>query len=133
MTIKNDDNYKEKKRLYMREYRQKNKSSNKRVNVTLSDKEYLALKKSAEECGISPTQRLKNLAFDHLNDQNNYPFEVQKSLGELVHILRGVGNNINQIARYSNTVKEAWDEEKALEHLIFLEQEIQKFLNKKNL
>ena len=52
---------------------------------------------------------LKNLAFEHLDNQNKYPFEVQKSLKELVHILRGVGNNINQIARYTNTAKRVWD------------------------
>jgi len=122
----------QKRREYMKEYRQKNKNVTKRVSVTLTNKEYLKLKKSAEEFGISPTKRLKSLAFEHLNNQNKYPFEVQKSLKELVHILRGVGNNINQIARYSNTVKRVWDEEKALKHLMFLEEQIQAFLNKKN-
>jgi len=72
------------------------------------------------------------LAFEHLDNQNKYPFEVQKSLKELVHILRGVGNNINQIARYTNTAKRVWDEEKALKHLVFLEEQVQAFLNKKS-
>jgi len=129
MTASRDE---QKRREYMKKYRQKNKDITKRVNVTLTNKEYSELKKSAEKFGITPTKMLKNLAFEHLDNQNKYPFEVQKSLKELVHILRGVGNNINQIARYTNTAKRVWDEEKALKHLVFLEEQVQAFLNKKS-
>ena len=128
---KTDEDRKKYQREYMKKYRQEHKNPSKRVNVSLSKSEYFRLKKSAKEQKISPTKQLKNLAFIALDEQENYPVEIEKSLKELVHVLRGVGNNINQIARYSNTVKKAWNEDKALQHLIFLEQEIQKFLNQK--
>jgi len=129
MTKSDHEKYKEKKRKYMREYRKKNKAIGKRINTTLFCNEYTELKRSAKKFKTSPTRQLKNLAFEHLDNQNEYPFEVQKSLAILVNNLREAGNNINQIAKNSNTKKRLIDEEKALKHLVFLEEEIQKFLN----
>jgi len=129
MTKLDHEKYKQKKREYMREYRKKNKTFEKRVNATLFYNEYLELKRSAKKSKVTPTKHLKNLAFEHLDIQNKYPFEIQKSLAGLVNNLREAGNNINQIARNSNIERRLIDEDKALKYLVFLEKEIQKFLN----
>lgn len=125
------DQKKAQHRAYMRQYREQNQATTKRVSVTLTRDEYTQLKKNAQAHKTTPTKHLKDLAFASLDQQTHYPAETQASLKELVHILRGVGNNINQIARYSNTVKKAWNEDKALQHLIELEQHIQNFLKEK--
>lgn len=116
------------KREYMKDYRKCNPQTAKRVSVTLTKIEYEQLKKLADTHKITPTRQLKKLAFSGLKNQENYPQKVEKSLAELVHILRGVGNNINQLAHHSNTFESIVDNNKILQHLFHLENEVKDFL-----
>jgi glutathionyl-hydroquinone reductase len=115
----------------MKEYRKNNPQVTKRVSVTLSAEEYNLLKKQAESHNITPTKQLKKLAFSQLKNQENYPQEVRKSLHEFVHILRGVSNNINQLAHHSNTFETIVDQNKVFQQLFQLENEVKQFLSEK--
>ena len=114
---------------YMKKYRETHKEKGKRVSVTLTHQEYLQLKKSAKKEKQTPTKRLKELAFNSLNEKENIPINVQESFSQFVHILRGVGNNINQMARHSHTFKKIQDEGKVLDHLQLLEEKIKTFIS----
>jgi hypothetical protein len=114
---------------YMKKYRKTHKEKGKRVSVTLTHQEYLQLKKSAKEQKQTPTKRLKELAFYSLNEKESIPIDTQESFSQFVHILRGIGNNINQMARYSNTFKKIQDEGKVLHHLQLLEEKIKTFIS----
>lgn len=117
---------------YLKNYRCENKDKIKRVNLTLTVEEHKRLCRMAKAESKKPTGFLKELAFVSLEDRANYPLDVSSDLGELVLILRGIGNNINQIARHSNTFKKVLDENEVLLNIKNMEDEIKKFLKNKN-
>lgn len=117
---------------YLKEYRKENKGNTKRVSITLDIPEYEKLCRMAKAEGKKPTALIKELAFLGLEGRANYPLDVSSDLGDLVHVLRGVGNNINQIARHSNTFKKVADDNEALLNLKKMEDEVKEFLKSKN-
>lgn len=119
-----------KKSEYLKQYRADTHGKTKRVSVSLSLAEFKTLKKMADVEKKKPTALLKELAFSSLDHRANYPLDVSADLGDLVHILRGVGNNINQIARHANTFKKVVDENDVLLKLHIMEEEIKNFLNR---
>ena len=80
---------------------------------------------------IKPTTLLKKLAFSSMNKKADFPLDVSADFGDLVHILRGVANNINQMAKHSNTIKRVADESRLFTLLKSIEDENRKFLESK--
>lgn len=120
-----------KKTDYLRKYRAKNKGKTKRVSVTLSLDEFQKLEAMAKVEKTKPTALLKKLAFSSLEKKADFPLDVSVDFGELVHILRGVANNINQMAKHSNTIKRVADESRLFSMLQLIEEENKKFLSGK--
>lgn len=120
-----------KKSEYLKKYREENKGKNKRVNVTLSLAEFNKLEKMAKVEKIKPTTLLKNLAFSNIDKKLSFPLDVSVDFADLVHILRGVANNINQMAKHSNTIKRVADESRLFTLLKAIEDENKKFLESK--
>jgi len=120
-----------KKSEYLKKYREENKGKFKRVNVTLSLDEFKQLEKMAKVEKIKPTTLLKKLAFSNMNKKAEFPLDVSADFGDLVHILRGVANNINQMAKHSNTIKRVADESRLFTMLKAIEDENRKFLENK--
>jgi len=120
-----------KKSEYLKKYREENKGKNKRVNVTLSLDEFKQLEKMAKAEKIKPTALLKKLAFSSIDKKLDFPLDVSVDFGDLVHILRGVANNINQMAKHSNTIKRVADESRLFSLLKAIEDENRKFLENK--
>lgn len=123
---------------YMQEYRRNqtddSKAENsKRINVTVTPQEYADLQKSAKANNRSLSGEVKSLAFIALYERDNYPLDVSASLSELTRVLRGIGNNINQIARHSNSFKRVTEEKEILLQLRYLEDSVKTFSNKQQL
>ena len=76
-----------------------------RVSVTLSHEEYALLAERAFQHDEPPTTHLKKCAFSYAADSYLVPPNLEERLGELTLILRGIGNNLNQLARHSNEMK----------------------------
>ncbi|HHH14307.1 MAG TPA: MobC family plasmid mobilization relaxosome protein [candidate division WWE3 bacterium] len=120
-----------KKSEYLKKYREENKRKTKRVSVTLSLDEFKQLEQMAKVEKIKPTTLLKKLAFSSMNKKADFPLDVSADFGDLVHILRGVANNINQMAKHSNTIKRVADESRLFTLLKSIEDENRKFLESK--
>lgn len=101
------------------------------MSVTLSPDEFKQLEQMAKVEKTKPTALLKKLAFSSMNKKADFPLDVSVDLGELVNILRGVANNINQMAKHSNTIKRVTDESRLFTMLKAIEDENRKFLESK--
>lgn len=113
---------------YMKQYRQSH-TSWKRISVSLSGEEYMKLKVLSEEQGGSLSACFKGLAMAQLRKNENYPETVKQEFIQFVQTMRGIGNNINQIARHSNKFREFILREELHQQFKALEQNTQTFLS----
>jgi len=120
-------------REYMKAYREKGKYTPKRVNITLSNTEYSALRSRAKKEDKPVTRLVKELALISLYERDNFPEDVVNQLNELSLILRGVATNINQMARHSNQLKQFSEQEALSLKLRLLEDQVHNFLTSKQL
>lgn len=88
---------------YMKEFRERQRDDGfRRVNVTLNAEEFERINVGAKEQGTRITSYLKECAFAHLDTRYIVPKDLEDRLDTVVGILRGIGNNLNQLARHSN-------------------------------
>lgn len=87
------------------------KAGVRRVNVTLSAAEHERLDAHARAQGERLTSHLKACALAHLDKRYIVSPDIAERLDSLLSILRGVGNNLNQLARHSNEVRAFLDAE----------------------
>ena len=99
----------ETKNSYMKEYRMQYKQRVKRLTVTLSQEEFFQLEQSAREHGKGEklSAFLKEAGFAYLKQEYLVPKYLEDKLQELVLILRNMGNNFNQITRYTHKLRRA--------------------------
>lgn len=116
-------------REYMKTYRAKNKgnATSKRFSISVSSSDHKKLKSAAKKNKKSLSKYTKELALISLYERENYPLDVSASLADLTHILRGIGNNINQIARHSNTFKTFTQDKEVALKLKLLEDTIKEY------
>jgi hypothetical protein len=112
---------------YIRLYKLGHQAVGKRVNVTLSDEEYQRLQDAAKEYGEAPTAHLRRLAFAALDSRRVVSGEEEERLAELVRVVRGIANNLNQMARYSHAVRGLLDEREVGYNLQYLEETFRRF------
>lgn len=82
-----------------------------RVSVTLSAEEYERLKRDADAYGERVTTHAKHCAFAHLDARYLVPPDIAERLESLLAVMRGIGNNLNQLARHSNEMRYFLDTE----------------------
>jgi len=93
-----------KRNRYMREVYCKR---TKRVDCVFSPDQYRKLKARAKEAGLAPSVFLREAAFAYLEKRYLVPANISDRLDELTALLRNMANNLNQIARHTNTIKRA--------------------------
>ncbi len=109
-------------------YEEQKRKGYKRVNVTLDPQEFQEISTHAKKYGKKVTTHLKDCAIGYVRESYLVPPDIESRLDELVLILRGVGNNINQLARYSNEMRYFLETEAVRSQVRKLEEEIRKFL-----
>lgn len=114
---------------YQKKYREEYKSRAKRVNLTFTKEEYRAFSQSAKSENTKPTPYIKQLALAGLQQQPVFPEKVEEELRAFQFAIRNIGNNINQIAHYSNTIRNMTyaDENNLLQHLKQLEEVVKSY------
>lgn len=120
METNNKDNRKE----YFAEY-QKN---NKHVRLTFSNTDYEVLDRISLKQGLTLASFIRYAALAQARNIFLFPKEVEDQIKLAVRNMRGIGNNINQIAKYANEQGYASSNsiEVILNHLHTLEKEIEK-------
>jgi len=123
---------KDNKSLYMKRFREEQKSAGvKRISVTVTEGEYKRIKESADSHNQLVTTHLKSLAISYLDGNTIVPAHISERLDELISILRGVGNNLNQLARYSNEMRYFLDTEEVRLNMRRIEDSVIDFLKTK--
>jgi len=116
----------EKRKKYIKEYQEKTK----RVSITLTNSEYQLLEKESKKIGVKPTTFLKHNFLNSVENKKNISLEDKESLKEFVQVVRGIGNNINQMAKHSNIFYTVLNKKKVFKNLEELEKEVIKFTHK---
>lgn len=98
------DNRNEYMRGYMKNVYRK---TSRRIESTFSEDQYRRILDEAERSGRKPSVFLREAALAYLDQRYLVPQDVESALRTLTLQLRSAGNNLNQIARYANTQKEA--------------------------
>ena len=99
-----------------------------RVSATLSPEEYQQLQASAADFKERVTTHLKRCALAHLETRYLVPPDIVERLDDLVAIMRGIGNNLNQLARHSNEMRYFIDTKEVQLQLRRLEEETLRFV-----
>jgi hypothetical protein len=99
-----------------------------RVSATLSSEEFARLKESADAHGERVTTHLKRCAFAHLDTRYLVPPDIGERLDALLAVMRGIGNNLNQLARYSNEMRYFLDTDEVRLQLKRMHEEIRRFV-----
>ncbi len=102
-----------------------------RIRVRLRPKEIKILRKKAKEYGYSLSGIFREAAFAFFKNEKIYPKEVLSQASILSSLLRNIGTNINQIARYTNRKRKItiFNLIKVRELIKNLEKEVLYFLN----
>lgn len=116
---------------YMKTYRaEARRSGMRRVSVTLTPAEYARLGDSATKHGERVTSHLKTQALAALDRRYLVPADLAERLDSLLSVMRGIGNNLNQLARHSNEMRYFLDTEDVRLKLRRLEDAVRDFVEK---
>lgn len=115
---------------YQKRYQKWYRAHTQKVGIILSPAETKKYEAIAKKQGVRVGTVIRQLAEAGYNNTALLPPNLSKRVKELVHILRGIANNINQIARFSNRVKELRDEGGLFNYLKKLEDEVKSFIKK---
>lgn len=115
---------KENRKDYFAEY----SKNNKHVRLTFSNTDYEVVDKIATQQGLTLASFIRYAALAQARNIFLFPKEVEDQIKLAVRNMRGIGNNINQIAKYANEQGYASSDsiEVILNHLHSLEKEIEK-------
>jgi hypothetical protein len=97
---------------YMESFRAEQRLAGvRRVSVTLTAAEFARIKQSADAHGERITTHVKTCALAHLDARYLVPEDMAERLDTLLGVMRGIGNNLNQLARHSNEMRYFLDTE----------------------
>ena len=118
------------RKAYYRQLRADKKArGEKRINPSFSAPEIDRLTQSAGTYGeTSLAAHVKQLALAKLDDRYLVPPDIQNQLDNLLAVMRGIGNNLNQLARHSNEMRYFMDTAEVRLQLKRLDDELRQFL-----
>ena len=99
----------ERRQYYQTRRREERGEGKRRVSVTLTATGHGRLVRDASLHRATPTSHLKALALSALEARYLVPPDQAERLDTLIAILRGVGNNLNQLARHANEMRAFMD------------------------
>ncbi|MCI5165521.1 MAG: plasmid mobilization relaxosome protein MobC [Candidatus Electrothrix sp. GM3_4] len=117
---------------YFKKYNQEKRKKLKDVHIYLTPEEYNFFERIAKKEGVKTTKIIKEMALSQAGKTFYLPQEKQEKLSEFVFLMRNLANNVNQIAKHSNTVKSlsAESENNLLSYLRELEDIVKNYVKK---
>ena len=119
------------RRTYLKAFRADYKGRHKRVNLTLAPAEFELLERLADRDGKAVTTLVHDQLMANLSGLPYVPERVATELSELKFLLANIANNINQMARYSHTVRAFTSEGQLLGEIERLQGVIEAFTRNK--
>lgn len=117
------------RKTYMQAFRERQKQAgHTRVTVNLSPEEYRHLVASSEVHGEKIATHIKRLTLAKLDDAYLVPPDITERMDALLAVMRGIGNNLNQLARHSNEMRAFMDTREVQLQLRRLDDELRQFL-----
>lgn len=113
---------------YIRQYRKTHPTVGKRVSVTFSEEEYTILQRDAKAHKETIAGHLRRLALSALEHRPVISLEAEERANDFVRTIRGIANNLNQMARYSNTMRAMLDDREVGYQLRYMEDAFRAFL-----
>jgi|GEM_PF-2468769 len=112
---------------YFAEYQKKNKH----VKLTFSNADYEVVEKIATQQGLTLASFIRYATLAQAKNIFLFPKEVEEEIKKAVRNMRGIGTNINQIAKYANEQRFLSDDSVnvILNHLMNLEKELTSLKN----
>ncbi len=117
---------------YFKKYNKEKRKKLKDVHIYLTPEEYDFFKQIADKEEIKVSKLIKTMALSQAGKSFYLPKEIQEKLTEFVFLVRNIANNVNQIARHSNTVKSLVDENGLLSYLRELENTVKDYVRKES-
>jgi nitrate reductase beta subunit len=128
-TAQNESNTSDRKTYYRKLWAEKKARGEKRISPIFTADEIDQLQKSATAFGeISLPAHVKRLALAKLDDRYLVPSDILERMDSLLAIMRGIGNNLNQLARHSNEMRYFMDTAEVRLQLKRMDDEIRQFL-----
>lgn len=117
------------RKTYNERFRKEQKARGfRRVSITLSAAEYEQLKQDADAHGERATTHAKHCAFAYLDTRFLVPPDIADRLDSLLAVMRGIGNNLNQLARHSNEMRYFLDTEDVRLKIKRMDEEVRRFV-----
>ena len=117
----------EQKKSAKKAYRKSYDATVKYINVSLPLTTHAAFLRKAKQHKLSVTTYFRNLALKAFHFELIASPQIEKDLHDLTLLIRNIANNINQIARHSNTVRKLISERELLRELHNLELSIKSY------
>lgn len=117
-------------RRYRKEYWQRFTQENKRIYGTLSNREYTNIKAIAEKNGRTVWQQVWTESEAYRTQKFVPTREIEKRIELLYVSLRKIGNNINQVSRYTNILGKLKHPAMLMKEMEKLEQTVEAFVSR---
>ncbi len=114
---------------YQRQYRAKNRKSRREVSVSLPISLHREFSAFAKKQKMSLSALMRESTDLQIRGCQLKSSSIEAELKELRFQISGIANNVNQMARHSNTVKQVTDENAVFQKLHELEQLVTDFTN----
>ncbi len=115
---------------YFKQYNQETRKKLKDIHIYFTPEEYKFFEELSKKYEVKPSSLIKAMAISQANKTICLPKEMQEKLNEFVFLIRNIANNVNQIARHSNTIKTLTDEHGLLSYLKQLETAVKEYVKK---
>ncbi len=122
----------QKRAAYKKAHWQAYTKTHKRVYGTLTKDEYRTIKVRADQENRSVWEQIWQESCHYREQEKLLSQAEAKQLDELYFILRNIGNNINQVAKHSNTFSRLVQDRRILKQLENLESTVDAFIRKKS-
>ncbi|MDR1987636.1 MAG: MobC family plasmid mobilization relaxosome protein [Candidatus Peribacteria bacterium] len=119
------DKKQENRKEYMQEYLAHYREKHHEIKITFSNEDYAVIKKVAEKQGLRLSVYIRNAVHEQTKNLYLFPKNLEMEIKQAVRNMRGIGNNINQIARYCNCNEQGYSSPDSLESVFNLLKEIE--------
>lgn len=115
---------------YFKKYNKETRKNLKDIHIYFTQEEYKFFEELSQKYEIKTSSLIKTMALSQAKKTLCLPQEMQEKLNEFVFLIRNIANNVNQIARHSNTIKALTEEHRLLSYLKQLETAVKEYVKK---